>query len=132
MEYSGGEVVNDDFSEIKDMSAIKSNRDKFFDSITSILSNFGNSLASYVATIGERTLSISSVVILHIIFLPNLLAYLSAKTEHLPSIDSVILVLVALTIMAFNAILKNDRLLIVVHLLGFIINSAILSIVIFR
>lgn len=132
MEYSGGEVVNDDFSEIKDMSAIKSNRDKFFDSITSILSNFGNSLASYVATIGERTLSISSVVILHIIFLPNLLAYLSAKTEHLPSIDSVILVLVALTIMAFNAILKNDRLLIVVHLLGFIINSAILSMVIFR
>lgn len=132
MEYSGGEVVNDDFSEIKDMSAIKSNRDKFFDSITSTLSNFGNSLASYVTTIGERTLSISAVVVLYCAFLPSFMAYNNAITEKLVSFDIYIMVIFALVVMAIKAILFNDRLLVFVHLIGFIIQTLFFANMILR
>lgn len=119
-------------SEIKEMTSIKFNKNKFLETTKELLNSFFTSLASYVKTISERTLSITTVVILHSIFVPSLLAYLNSITEKLPSLDSVILVLSALSIMAFNAILKNDRLLVVTHLTGFIINSVILSMVIFK
>lgn len=117
---------------MKDMSAIKFNRDKFFDSIGNFLTNFGNALVEYVKTISERTLSLLAIVILHCIFLPSTLAYLSALSDKLPSLDSVLLVLTALTIMTLHAIVKNDRLLIITHMIGFITNLVILSMVVFR
>lgn len=117
---------------MKDMNAIKENRDKFFNNIGNTLNIFGNSIIEYTNTISERALSVSAIAILHCIFLPSILAYLNAMSDKLPSLDSVLLVLFALTIMTFHAILKNDRLLVLVHLIGFITNSVILSMVIFR
>ena len=117
---------------MKDMSVIKQNRDKFYESIGNTLNMFGNSIIEYVNTISERTLSVSAIAILHCIFLPSILAYLNAVSDKLPSLDSVLLVLIALTIMTLHAILKNDRLLVLIHLIGFISNSVILSMVIFR
>lgn len=117
---------------MKDMSAIKNNRDKFFNEIGILATNFGKSLVEYFSTISERTLSISSIIVLNCIFIPTLLAQLNGLSDKLPSLDSVLLVITALTIMAFHAILKNDRLLILVHMLGFIVNLVILSLVIFR
>lgn len=119
-------------SELHDMSAITNNRDKFFDSVGLQLNNFGNALVTYVSTISERALSLASITILHCIFLPSILAYLNSLSDKLPSLDSVLLVLLALTIMTLHAILKNDRLLIITHMIGFITNSVIFSMVIFR
>lgn len=117
---------------MKDMNAIKSNRDKLFDSIGSFLSDFGNSLLEYISTISERVLSVSAIVILHCIFVPTLLAFLNSLSDKLPSLDSVLLVTIALTIMTLHAIVKNDRLLIITHMIGFITNLVILSMVVFR
>ncbi len=117
---------------MNNMSAIKNNRDKFLDSINNALNSFGNSIIQYVNTISERTLSVSAIAILHCIFIPSLLANLNALSDKLPSLDSVLLVLIALTIMTLHAILKSDRLLIVLHIMGFVINSAILSMIILR
>jgi hypothetical protein len=121
----------EDFN-MKDMNAIKENRDKFFDSIGKGLNDFGNAFVDYVRTISNNTLNIASVVVLHCVFVPATIAYLTGITERLPSIDSVLLVLLALTIMAANALVKNDRLAILTHMLGFISNSVLLSMVIFK
>lgn len=85
-----------------------------------------------IMNLSERVLSVSAIAILHCIFFPTILAYLNAISDKLPSLDSVLLVLVALSIMTLHAILKNDRLLVLVHMIGFITNSVILSMVIFR
>lgn len=115
-----------------DMATIKNNRDKMFDDIGNFLSNFGNGLVRYFKTISERTLTISTIVILHSIFLPSTIAYLTALTERTPSIDSVLLVLLALSIMAINAIIKKDMLAICVHMLGFLGNTVLLALVVFK
>lgn len=117
---------------MKDMTAIKQNRDKLFDSIGVGFDIFVKSIIEYVNTISERTLSVSAIAILHCIFLPTILANLKGLSDKLPSLDSVLLVLIALSIMTLHAILKNDRLLVLVHMIGFITNSVILSMVIFR
>jgi hypothetical protein len=114
------------------MSAIKENRDKLLDTIGNFLTTFGTSLVTFLRTISQNTLNISSVVVLHCVFVPATIAYLTGLTEKLPSIDSVLLVLVALTIMAANALVKNDRLLILTHMLGFIGNCVLLSMVVFK
>ena len=119
-------------SKLYDMSAIKNNRDKLFDSIGNTMSNIGNSIVQYATTISERTLSIIPIVILYCIFVPSYLANLNALSDKLPSLDSVLLVLVALTIMTLHAILKNDRLLLVLHVIGFVVNSTILSMIVLR
>ena len=117
---------------MNNMSAIKENRDKFFDSINKTLSYVGNVIVQYVSTISERTLSIIPIVILYCIFIPSYLANLNALSDKLPSLESVLLVLIALTIMTLHSILKNDRLLLVLHVIGFAVNSAILSMIVLR
>jgi hypothetical protein len=108
------------------------NYDKFFDSVNKNVSDFFEALVDYAKTISNNTLNIASVVVMHCVFLPSTIAYLNGITEKLPSIDSVILVLLALTIMAANALVKNDRLAILTHMIGFIGNSVLLSMVVFK
>lgn len=119
---------------MKDMNAIKSNRDKLFDSIGNFLSDFGifEYIHKLIMNLSERVLSVSAIVILHCIFVPTLLAFLNSLSDKLPSLDSVLLVTIALTIMTLHAIVKNDRLLIITHMIGFITNLVILSMVVFR
>jgi hypothetical protein len=117
---------------MKDLSAIKNNRDKLFDSISNAINIMSNSIIQYVNTLSERTLSIIPIVILYCIFIPSYLANLNLLSDKLPSLDSVLLVSIALFIMTLHAILKNDRLLILIHVIGFVINSIILSMIILR
>jgi hypothetical protein len=117
---------------MQDMNAIKENRDKFFDTIGNGLNEFATGLVDFARTISHNTLNIASVVVLHCVFVPSTIAYLTGLTEKLPSFDSVLLVLLALTIMAANALVKNDRLAILTHMIGFIGNCVLLSMVVFK
>ena len=114
------------------MAVIKNNKNEMFHSIGICFNKFGNSLVQYFKTISERTLTISTIIILNAIFVPNTIAYLTGLTEHTPSIDSVLLVLLALSIMAINAIIKKDMLAISVHMLGFLGNTVLLALVVFK
>jgi len=114
------------------MNVTKTNRDQFFDSVGNTMNNIGNSIVQYVSTISERTLSVIPIVILYCIFIPSYLANLQALSDKLPSLDSVLLVMIALTIMTLHAILKNDRMLLVLHVFGFVVNSTILSMIVLR
>lgn len=114
------------------MSEIKNNRDKFYDGIGKSVNSFGVSLVDYTKTLSQQTLNISSIVVLHSIFVPQIFAYLMNLTEKTPSIDSVLLVVLALTIMAINSMIKRDMMAIFVHLIGFISNVVLLSFVVFK
>lgn len=115
-----------------DMNAIKDNRDKFYNGISKSVNAFGVSLVDYTKKLSQQTLNISSIVVLHSIFVPQIFAYLMNLTEKTPSIDSVLLVLLALTIMAMNSMIRRDMMAIFVHLIGFITNVVLLSFVVFK
>lgn len=89
-------------------------------------------LVNYIKTLSQQTLNIASVVVLHSVFIPSVIAYNTGLTERLPSLDSVILVFIALTIMACNSLVKKDMLAITTHLFGFIGQCVLLSFVIFK
>ena len=93
---------------------------------------FGSECYQYITTLSQQTLNIASVVVLHSVFVPSVIAYNTGLTERLPSLDSVILVLIALTIMACNSLIKKDMLAITTHLFGFIGQCVLLSFVVFK
>jgi hypothetical protein len=75
-------------------------------------------ISEWVTSLSERTLTLSAIAILHATFVPNALAFLNGITEKLPNLDAYLLVVLALVIMNLRAILKNDKIASLIHLVG--------------
>jgi hypothetical protein len=93
---------------------------------------FFNDIAMYTKTLSQQTLNIASIVVLHCVFVPSVIAYNTNITQTLPSLDSVLLVAFALSIMAVNSLVRRDMLAITTHLFGFVAQCVLLSFVIFK
>jgi hypothetical protein len=100
--------------------------------VMSILEAFSTDVAEYITTLSQQTLNIASIVVLHCVFVPSVIAYNSNITQTLPSLDSVLLVAFALSIMAVNSLVRRDMLAITTHLFGFVAQCVLLSFVIFK
>lgn len=96
-----------------------------FTDIIEVLKNWMNSLS-------ERTLTLSSIAILHCMFLPNALAYLNGITQTLPNLDAYLLSVLALGIMNLRSIIKNDKVATLIHMLGFIGQLSVLAIILMK
>lgn len=83
-------------------------------------------------TLSERTLSLASIATLHVIFLPNALAYLNGLTEKLPNLDAYLLLIIALVIMNVRSIIKNDKIAALVHTAGFVSQLAMLALILLK
>lgn len=81
--------------------------------------SFFNGLLTWFKGLSERTLQLSAIAILHVTFLPGLVAYLNGITDKTPSLDSYIIVLSALVIMNLRSILNKDSVSCLIHLAGF-------------
>lgn len=103
------------------MEKFKSNLDMFFDDAVKYLTSFS-----------QKTLNITAIVVLHCTFFPSVLAYYNSITDKVPNLDSVLIVLFALTVMALNSIIRKDMLAITVHILGFVTQCVLLSMVLFK
>lgn len=86
----------------------------------------------WIKGLSERTLALSSISIFHLVFLPNVIAYMNGLTDKLPTLDSYLLVVAGLVIMNLRAIIKKDSLSMVIHLIGFISQLAVLAIVLMK
>lgn len=87
---------------------------------------------NWVNSLSERTLSLSAIAILHVAFVPSLLAYLNALTDKLPNLDTFALILLALAIMCLRAIIKKDIIAILVHMMGFIGQTALFAFILLK
>lgn len=86
----------------------------------------------WVNTLSERTLHLSSIAILHVIFLPNALAYLNGLTDKLPNLDAYLLLVAALVIMNLRSIVKNDKIAALVHMVGFVSQLSMLALILLK
>lgn len=91
-----------------------------------------NGMWNWMQSLSERTLTLASITILHLAFIPNLLAYANAITEKLPNLDSFILVLGALFIMMLRSIIKQDMLVVTIHSIGFVSQCALFAFILLR
>lgn len=94
--------------------------------------SFGTNVVSWIKSLSERTLSLLAIAILHLTFLPGLVAYLNGITDKLPSIDTYIIVLAALGIMNLRAIIKKDSIASLIHLAGFISQITVIAFVLMK
>lgn len=93
---------------------------------------FYDNLVIWLSTLSERTLALSSIAILHVVFLPNALAFLNGLTDRLPNLDAYLLVVLALVIMNLRSIMKNDKVASLIHLVGFVGQLTILALILMK
>jgi hypothetical protein len=91
-----------------------------------------NKIVHWLSTLSERTLTLTSIAILHSVFTPNVLAFLNHLTDRLPSLDSYLLVMIALFIMMLRAVHKIDKTAIFVHMCGFVMQLGLLALVLLK
>lgn len=82
--------------------------------------NFMESLSKWMFSISERTLLMFAIAAMHMVFVPQMWAYLNNLTETLPSLDSYLVVLFATICMNLRAILKKDQAAQLIHMAGFV------------
>lgn len=89
-------------------------------------------IAEHLAHVSAHALGWIAIVMLHFASVPTLLSVLSAKSDALPPIDIMIFVWSALTTMFIKALLEKDRLYISTICAGFIAQTVMMGLIIFK
>jgi len=79
-----------------------------------------------------ETLGWLSIILLHAATVPSFLAIMSGLTDRAPSIDLVLLIWTALTLLFFKAAVQKDMLNLITIGLGFIVQASMLALIYFR
>ena len=74
----------------------------------------------WLFSLSERSLLLIAITGMHLVFLPQMYAYLNNKTEVLPNLDAYLVVLFVTVCMNLRAILKKDQVSQLVHMIGFV------------
>ena len=101
-------------------------------SIKYYLAEFIISCGKFLMSLSDRTLELSVIAILNVVFLPNYMAYLNRLTDKLPNLDTYILVLLVLAIMNLRSIIKKDSAAILIHMIGFISQLVIFTFIVLK
>lgn len=80
----------------------------------------------------NNTLNWGSIIIGQFVFIPSLLALLTALTDNTPSIDIVILVQLLLILSFIRGIVSRDTVALVLHSLGWFVNAGIMFLILFK
>lgn len=82
--------------------------------------------------ISANTLSWLSIIAGHCVFIPSMLAILTAMTDNTPSIDIVILVQLALLLSFVRTVVVKDTVGTVLHAFGWFSNMMLLALILFK
>jgi 3-deoxy-D-manno-octulosonic-acid transferase len=79
-----------------------------------------------------ETLGWLSIILLHAATVPSFLAIMSGLTDRAPSIDLVLLIWTALTLLFIKAAVQKDMLNLITIGLGFIVQASMLALIYFK
>jgi hypothetical protein len=79
-----------------------------------------------------ETLGWLSIILLHAATIPSFLAIMSGLTDRAPSIDLVLLIWTALTLLFFKAAVQKDMLNLITIGLGFFVEASMLALIYFK
>jgi len=89
-------------------------------------------LSDSLAKISADTLGWLAVLVLHASTIPTLLALLSGLSDHTPSLDVVLFLWTGLTLLFLRAIVLKDVLNIITIGTGFIVQAALMALILFK
>ena len=89
-------------------------------------------LADSLAKISADTLGWLAAIVLHAATIPTLLALLSGLSDHTPSLDVVLFLWAGLTLLFLRAIVLKDILNIITIGTGFIVQAALMALILFK
>jgi hypothetical protein len=89
-------------------------------------------LKEHLGHISAHTLGWISILLCHFAAIPTLVAVLLAKNNQLPPVDLMLFVWAALTAMFFKALIERNFLYIATICLGFLAQTVIMGLILFR
>jgi hypothetical protein len=96
------------------------------------MEQFKNSVKEAVGTLSSEALGWIAVLILHAATIPSLLALMSGLSDTAPSVDLVLMVWTALTLLFVKAAVQKDMLNLVTIALGFIVQTVMMALIFFK
>lgn len=98
----------------------------------SLLATIANFVVTHVPKIGADTLEWLTIVVLHCTTVPTLLALMAGLTDKTPTLDGVLFVWLGLVLMFARAMLLKNRMNIFTNGAGFIAQSVMMSLILFK
>jgi hypothetical protein len=95
----------------------------------SIIWNF---VTNHLGKLSAHTLGWLTIVLLHLSTAPTLLTVLMNKSDHLPSVDMVLFIWSGLITLFFKSLIERNFLYIATISLGFVAQTVIMSLILFK
>ena len=90
------------------------------------------SVKEAVGTLSSEALGWIAVLVLHAATIPSLLALMSGLSDTAPSVDLVLMVWTALTLLFVKAAVQKDMLNLVTIAVGFIVQTVMMALIFFK
>jgi len=87
---------------------------------------------SHMIKVSAHTLGLITIVMLHLSSVPTLLAFLAAQSDRMPPVDIMLFVWGGLTTIFFKSLFERNYLYIAVNCLGFVAQTVLMSLVLFK
>ena len=89
-------------------------------------------LTNHLSKISADTLGWLAAIVLHCATVPSLLALMTGLSDHVPSLDVVAFLWAGLVMLFLRAIVLKDTLNIITIGVGFIVQAALMALILFR
>ena len=89
-------------------------------------------IRDHITHISAHALGWIAIIMLHFSSFPTLWAVLTARTDRLPNSDIMILIWSALTTLFAKAILEKDRLYVTTIAIGFVAQTMLMGLILFK
>jgi len=89
-------------------------------------------IVQHLVRVSAHALGWIAIIMLHLANVPTLWAVLIGKSDKLPSIDLMIFIWAALTTLFIKAILDKDRLYITTIAIGFVAQTLLMGLILFK
>lgn len=89
-------------------------------------------ITTHLGKVSAHTMGWISIILLHLSTMPSLMAVLLSKSDKLPSVDMVLFVWSALITLFFKSLIERNFLYIATICLGFVAQTVIMSLILFK
>jgi hypothetical protein len=96
------------------------------------MEQFKTAVKETVGTLSSEALGWIAVLVLHAATIPSLLALMSGLSDTSPSVDLVLMVWTALTLLFVKAAVQKDMLNLVTIAVGFIVQTVMMALIFFK
>lgn len=105
---------------------------KFLSFINRVRADFSGYLSAQLHTISADTLGWLAVIVIHAATIPSLLALLTGLSDATPTVEVVLFVWAGLCLLFGRAVVLKDTLNIVTIGAGFIVQSVLMALILFK